>query len=84
MGIYVNRILNMKHIKTIGFDMDHTLVKYHSDKFEELTFHEAVKILLRDRDYPEIITKCKFDFSRAVRGIVLISFNNKEFIFSTT
>ena len=44
MSIYVNRILNMKQIKVIGFDMDHTLVRYYSDKFEELTFNVAIKM----------------------------------------
>ena len=43
MSIFVNRMLNMKHIKVIGFDMDHTLVRYHSDRFEELTFKESLK-----------------------------------------
>lgn len=61
----------MKHIKAIGFDMDHTLVKYHSDKFEELAFNQALKILIRDKAYPKEINKCKFDFNKAVRGLIM-------------
>lgn len=71
MGIYVNRILNMKHIKAIGFDMDHTLVRYHSDVFEELTFNEAIKKLVNELDYPEELQNFKFDFKTAIRGLVV-------------
>jgi FMN phosphatase YigB (HAD superfamily) len=55
MAIYVNRVLNMKYIKTIGFDMDHTLVRYHSDKFEELTFNESIKKLAEEEEFDYII-----------------------------
>ena len=50
----------MKHIKVIGFDMDHTLVRYHSDRFEELTFNISVEKLIKDKDYPEEIKNFKF------------------------
>lgn len=71
MTIYVNRILNMKQIKVIGFDMDHTLVRYYSDKFEELTFNVAIKKLLEDHNLPEEIKSFKFDFNKAIRGLVI-------------
>jgi HAD superfamily 5'-nucleotidase-like hydrolase len=71
MSIYVNRVLNMKQIKVIGFDMDHTLVRYHSDKFEELTFHQTIKKLLNDRGYPKDIESFEFDFNKAIRGLVV-------------
>lgn len=71
MGIFVNRVLNMKQIKVIGFDMDHTLVRYHSDKFEELTFHETIKKLLEHKNYPKEIKNFQFDFQRAIRGLVI-------------
>ena len=71
MSIYVNRILNMKQIKVIGFDMDHTLVRYHSDKFEELTFKISIDKLIKDLGYPEIIRNFKFDFTKAIRGLVI-------------
>ncbi|MCT4641120.1 MAG: HAD-IG family 5'-nucleotidase [Bacteriovoracaceae bacterium] len=71
MAIYVNRVLNMKQIKVIGFDMDHTLVRYHSDTFEELTFNEAIKKLKNDLDYPVDIDHFSFNFKDAIRGLVV-------------
>ncbi|MBD64395.1 MAG: 5'-nucleotidase [Halobacteriovoraceae bacterium] len=71
MDIYVNRVLNMKHIKAIGFDMDHTLVRYHSDKFEELTFYQSIKKLIKDKGYPAEIENFKFDFLKTIRGLVV-------------
>ena len=35
--VYVNRTLNLKRIRYIGFDMDHTLVRYNSENFERLS-----------------------------------------------
>lgn len=71
MSIYVNRILNMKQIKVIGFDMDHTLVRYHSDKFEELTFNVAIKKMVEDQGYPEVLRDFEFNFNKAIRGLVI-------------
>ena len=71
MTIYVNRILNMKQIKVIGFDMDHTLVRYHSDKFEELTFNVAIKKLHEDYNLPKEVLSFKFDFNKAIRGLII-------------
>ena len=71
MSIYVNRVLNMKHIKVIGFDMDHTLVRYHTDKFEQLVFDITISKLLEDHQYPSIIKKFNFDFEKAIRGLVI-------------
>ena len=75
MAIYVNRVLNMKHIKVIGFDMDHTLVRYQSDKFEELTFNLSIERLIKDKDYPEEIKSFKFDFHKAIRGLIVDKVN---------
>ena len=41
--IFVNRSLNMANIKTIGFDMDHTLITYNRENFEALAFRETLK-----------------------------------------
>ena len=60
----------MKQIKVIGFDMDHTLVRYHSDVFEALTFEKTIK-KLSELNYPDHIKKFKFDFSKAIRGLVV-------------
>ena len=71
MSIYVNRILNMKQIKVIGFDMDHTLVRYYSDKFEELTFTNAIDKLIHDQGYPHEVKNFKFEFNKAIRGLII-------------
>ncbi len=71
MSIYVNRILNLKTIKSIGFDMDHTIVRYQTEKFEELTFGEVLKKLVKTKHYPHDILDIKFNFDLVVRGLVL-------------
>jgi HAD superfamily 5'-nucleotidase-like hydrolase len=71
VSIYINRILNMKYIKAIGLDMDHTLVRYYSDKFEELTFNIAIKKLINDYGYPSDIEAFTFNFYDAIRGLVI-------------
>jgi HAD superfamily 5'-nucleotidase-like hydrolase len=73
--IYCNRTLNLKKIKMIGLDMDHTLVRYHSEKFESLVYDFAVKELLQNHDYPPSILKLKFCFNDAIRGLVIDSQN---------
>lgn len=69
--VYVNRTLNLKRINYIGFDMDHTLVRYDSQAFEALAHSMIVKKLVADKDYPKEVLNLKFDFQRAVRGLVL-------------
>ncbi|MDC7232566.1 MAG: HAD-IG family 5'-nucleotidase, partial [Spirochaetales bacterium] len=61
----------MKNIKVIGFDMDYTLVRYHVDAFEELTHRLAALRLSRQPDYPEEVKDLKFDFQRAIVGLVI-------------
>jgi len=36
--VFVNRTLNLKKIKFIGLDMDHTLVRYNIENFERLSY----------------------------------------------
>ncbi len=69
--IYVNRTLNMKRIKYIGLDMDHTVIRYNSEAFEETAFRSMLKKLVNDYSYPKDILNLKFDFKRAIRGLVL-------------
>lgn len=71
MGIYVNRTLNMKQIAAIGFDMDYTLVRYHSEAFEEMTYQAIINKLLTEKNYPEIIKTLVFKFDLAIRGLVI-------------
>nr|MDA3850042.1 hypothetical protein [Spirochaetaceae bacterium] len=70
MSIFVNRVLNMKKIKVIGFDMDYTLVRYHTHVFEELTHRVSLEKLVKDFKYPKSILKLKYDGLRSIGGLV--------------
>jgi HAD superfamily 5'-nucleotidase-like hydrolase len=69
--VFVNRTLNLKRINYIGFDMDHTLVRYHSANFEALVHSTLLKKLVSVKDYPQSILALQFDFDRAIRGLVI-------------
>lgn len=71
MPIFVNRPLNLKRISLIGFDMDYTLVRYDTEKFEALTHEIAIEKLCTQMGYPDSIAGLKFDFSRAIVGLVI-------------
>ncbi len=71
MSVYVNRILNLKKIKVIGFDMDYTLVGYNTEKLENLTHREALKVLKNKLNYPASVLDLKFDFKRSIVGLVI-------------
>jgi len=68
--IFVNRTLNLRKIKYIGFDMDHTLVRYHSHNFEKLAHRVLIEKLIKKK-YPQQISTIKFDFQKAIRGLVI-------------
>jgi HAD superfamily 5'-nucleotidase-like hydrolase len=71
MSIYINRTLNMKKIKAVGLDMDYTLVRYHTEEFECLSY-ELIKDLLKKEDFytPEI-GKLEFDYERVIQGLII-------------
>jgi HAD superfamily 5'-nucleotidase-like hydrolase len=71
MGIFINRTLNLKKIKAIGFDMDYTIVRYNTEAFERLTHQTTLKRLVIDKKYPEEILKLEFDFHRVIQGLVI-------------
>jgi len=71
MGIYINRTLNMKRIKAIGFDMDYTIVRYNSEEFESFTYSAIVEKLISEKNYPKDIQKLKFDFHQVIQGLVI-------------
>ncbi|MGE3973363.1 MAG: HAD-IG family 5'-nucleotidase [Bdellovibrionales bacterium] len=70
-NIFVNRTLNLKKIKYIGFDMDHTLVRYHSKNFEKLAHTTLIEKLIKNLNYPKELKKLPFAFDRAIRGLVI-------------
>ena len=70
MNIFANRILNLKNIKLIGFDMDHTLIRYKNETFEKKAFDEVLKKLVNIKNYPSRIFDFKFDYNKMIRGLV--------------
>ena len=73
--VFVNRILNMKKIKFIGLDMDHTLIRYHTKAFEKVVYQLVVARLVATEKYPADISKFTFNFDQAIRGLVIDSKN---------
>ncbi len=71
MSIYVNRTLNLKNIQAIGFDMDYTIVRYDTQAFEQATYDNVVSKLIKNLNYPNELKNLKFEFNRAIRGLVL-------------
>ncbi len=69
--VFVNRIINMKKIKMIGLDMDHTLIRYRSERFESLVYQLVKDQLVDVKHYPARIKKLKFNFNDAIRGLVI-------------
>lgn len=73
--VFVNRILNLKKIKQIGLDMDHTLIRYNSEKFETLVYELVKDQLVHIKSYPEVLRQLKFNYNEAIRGLVIDSKN---------
>lgn len=73
--VFVNRILNMKKIKYIGLDMDHTLIRYKTEHFESLVYQLVVERMISEKNYPAVIKQFKFNFKDAIRGLVVDSKN---------
>ena len=69
--VYVNRTLNLKKIKYIGLDMDHTLIRYQTENFERLSYTKIIEKLITRKGYPETLRKLQFDYNFAIRGLVV-------------
>jgi HAD superfamily 5'-nucleotidase-like hydrolase len=69
--VFVNRILNMRKIKLIGLDMDHTLIRYNSENFESLVYDLIKEKLVDIKQYPAAIKKLTFNYRDAIRGLVI-------------
>jgi hypothetical protein len=39
--LFCNRTLNLRGIRAVGFDMDYTLVHYHTQQWEERAYEDA-------------------------------------------
>src|SRR5579871_2348952 len=73
--VFVNRTLNLKKIKYIGLDMDHTLIRYNIRNFETLVYNLVIEKLISDKKYPVELRKFQFNFSDAIRGLIVDSKN---------
>ncbi len=71
MPVFVNRTLNMKKIKAIGFDMDYTLVQYKTEAFEEFVHQLVSQKLVDVLKYPKEILELKFDFKLVIQGLIV-------------
>ncbi|MBL7545287.1 MAG: HAD-IG family 5'-nucleotidase [Bdellovibrionaceae bacterium] len=69
--VFVNRTLNLKKIKFIGLDMDHTLVRYNIEAFERLSYSKIIEKLIKRRNYPQTLKNLVFDYNFAIRGLVI-------------
>ncbi|MFN7727949.1 MAG: HAD-IG family 5'-nucleotidase [Bdellovibrio sp.] len=69
--VYVNRTLNLKRIRYLGLDMDHTLIRYNSEEFERLAHSVIKEKLVKSRGYPEEVLALPFDFNLTIRGLVI-------------
>jgi phosphoserine phosphatase len=64
--VFVNRTLNLKRIRYVGLDMDHTLIRYNSEAFERLSHSVMKEKLVKNKHYPEVVKNLNFDFSIAI------------------
>ncbi len=71
--VFVNRTLNLRKVKYIGLDMDHTLVRYNTTAFESLAYDGMLNKLVNEKGYPKDILKLKFDINAVIRGLVIDS-----------
>lgn len=67
-GVYCNRTLNLRSIRAIGYDMDYTLVHYHTAAWERRAYHH-VKQRFLEAGWP--VDRLEFDPELVVRGLVL-------------
>jgi len=68
--VFVNRTLNMGRIRSIGFDLDHTLATYDRTAFEALAFRETLKKFI-ESGYPEELSTLEFDPHFLIRGLLV-------------
>ncbi len=66
--IYVNRTLNLRRIRAVGYDLDYTLVHYRVEEWERRAFDQAVEALATT-GWP--LESLIFDSSRVIRGLII-------------
>ena len=68
--VFVNRSLNMGSIKAVGFDMDHTLLTYNEEAFEDLAFRKTLDKFIA-AGYPEELSQLRFNSQSVIRGLLV-------------
>jgi 5'-nucleotidase len=66
--IFCNRTLNLRSIRAIGYDLDYTLVHYHTDRWEGRVYEHA-KARLAGRGWP--VEGLTFDPRRMIQGLTI-------------
>jgi HAD superfamily 5'-nucleotidase-like hydrolase len=66
--IYCNRTLNLRSIRAIGFDMDYTLIHYHTEEWERRAYAHVRQRLL-ERGWP--VHDLEFDPELIKLGLIL-------------
>jgi HAD superfamily 5'-nucleotidase-like hydrolase len=69
--VYVNRTLNLKRIRYLGLDMDHTLIRYNAHEFEKLSHTVIKEKLVKNSQYPKLLLELPFNYDLAIRGLVI-------------
>jgi 5'-nucleotidase len=67
-GIFVNRTLNLRSIRAIGYDMDYTLIHYRVAEWEQLAYEHA-RTNLATLGWP--VDELVFDARNVIRGLAL-------------
>ncbi len=67
-GIFCNRTMNMRSIRAIGYDMDYTLVHYHSDLWERAAY-DHLKRYFVELGWP--MEGLAFDQNSVARGLII-------------
>src|SRR5205823_3001449 len=67
-GIFCNRTLNMRSIRAIGYDMDYTLIHYHSAVWERAAY-EYTKRHFVEKGWP--VAELEFDAEIVSRGLII-------------
>ena len=60
----------MSSIKSIGFDMDHTIARYHREEFESLAFRKTLEKFI-EAGYPASLSSLSFDPNFVIRGLLV-------------
>ena len=71
LKLFALRNLPLKEVKAVGFDMDYTLARYRSPEIDDLAFKKAIRLLVRERDYPMSLLEDAFDPAFSIRGLAL-------------